>query len=123
MRLRRRRNRLQQLEVELLLELATELRALRPPDFGLDMAAGGEVELDLGADRQLLAAFDQRAAARDVAQARALHLPLVVEQRSADDADSRLARRQLLGKRRRALGGEVAGILGRHRHAEDISLD
>src|SRR5205823_717420 len=77
---------LQQLQVELLLELAAELRALAPPDFGGDQAAGGEVELDLGADRKLLAAFDQSAAARDVAEPRALYLPLVMEQRGANDA-------------------------------------
>ena len=43
--------------------------------IAVDQPAGGEVELDLGADRELVAALDQCAAARDVAQPRAFHLP------------------------------------------------
>src|SRR5258707_9119275 len=108
MRLGRRSRRLQQLKVEALLELTTELGSLGPPDFGGDRSADSEIELDLRADRQLLAAFDQRAAARDVAQARTLHLALVVEQRGTDDAHPRFARRKRCRQGRGALGGQFA---------------
>ena len=73
---------LQQLEVELLPELTAELGALGPDDLGVDQPARGEVQLDLGADRDLLAAFDQRSTAGDVAEARAADLALVMEQAS-----------------------------------------
>src|SRR5206468_10888548 len=69
--------RLEQLEVELLRELAAELRALGPANLGVEKVTGADVELDLGADGKLLAGFDQGAARRNIAQARALHLPLV----------------------------------------------
>ena len=115
--------RLKELQVELFLELAAELGALGPAHLGVDQPAGGEVELDPGPDFDLLAAFDQGPARRDISQPRALHLAVVVEQRRADDPDARFARRQLFGKGRGPLLGKRQRFLGRHRPAEDIALD
>src|SRR5438445_13726547 len=110
MRFGRRSGRLQQLEVEPFRELAAELGALGPPDFGIDDSSGGEIELDLRADGQFLAALDESAAGRDVAQPGTLHLTLVVQQRGTDDAHPRLALRKGLRKSCRPLGGELARL-------------
>src|SRR4029453_11384150 len=102
---------LQQLEVEALLELAAELRALGPADLGIDQAADAEVELDERAVRQLLAAFDQRSPARNIPEARSDDLALIMQQGRPDDADARLAWRQLLGKCSRAFARQLSRLI------------